>query len=97
MKSNINPQPSLILCLILDVVGCLSFFMPVYNVLFKLLWAPVAALIYFRMFGGRLGFFGGVALFIEETSSIGFMIPTFTITFLAKSKIFSSQPSRAHY
>ncbi len=77
-----KPLPSLRMCLLMDLLGCASYMLPFFGELFDLVWAPVSALIYWRMFGGIKGLFGGSINFLEELLPGFDIIPTFTITWL---------------
>ncbi len=68
--------PSLGMCLLMDLIGSLSVLIPVIG---EVVWAPISALIFWRMFGFRRGFFGGIFSFIEELIPGIDFIPTFTI------------------
>lgn len=96
MKTLSTPNyPTLFTCLVFDFISCIGLFMGQYQSLFKIIWAPIAALLYYRIYGGKVGFFGGATCFLEESSSIGFIIPTFTITWLAKAKALSKNTQAA--
>lgn len=88
--------PTLITCMILDAVSLLGLAMGQYQALFKIIWAPIAALVYFRLHGGKLGFFGGATAFLEESTGFGFIIPTFTITWFAKAKTLAKERQAAY-
>lgn len=75
-----KPLPSLLACLLMDFLGFATFGIPVLGELLDIVWAPVSALIFFRMFGGSKGFFGGIFNFVEELLPGLDFIPTFTIT-----------------
>ncbi len=75
-----KPLPPLALCLLMDMLGCASYAIPFFGELFDLVWAPISALIYWRLFGGVKGLFGGAFNFIEELLPGLDIIPTFTIT-----------------
>jgi hypothetical protein len=77
-----RPLPSLGLCILMDFLGMASFGIPILGELFDLVWAPISGIIYYRMFGGRKGFFGGIFAFLEELLPGTDIIPTFTITWL---------------
>ena len=48
----------------------------------ELIWAPISAFLFWRMFGFRKGFLGGVFSFVEELIPGLDFIPTFTISWL---------------
>lgn len=77
-----KPLPSLAACLLMDFIGYASFAVPFFGEFLDILWAPVSALIFWKMFGFRKGFFGGVFNFIEELLPGLDFIPTFTINWL---------------
>lgn len=72
--------PSLTLCLLMDLLGCASYAVPLLGEVSDVVWAPISALIFYRMFGGPIGGFGGVFNFIEELFPGLDFIPTFTIS-----------------
>lgn len=76
--------PSLKTCIILDVIGCVSYiFLPLGPV-----WAFVSGVIFYFMFGKKFGMLGGVFSFIEELIPGVDFIPTFTIAwFIRKHEI----------
>ena len=71
-----KPLPSLATCLIMDFIGCAVTFIPFIG---EIIWAPISAFLFWRMFGFRKGFLGGVFSFIEEMIPGIDFIPTFTI------------------
>jgi hypothetical protein len=72
--------PSLAACLLMDFLGYATYAVPFFGEFLDILWAPISAIIFFRMFGGTRGFFGGVFNFVEELMPGLDFIPTFTIT-----------------
>ena len=71
-----KPLPSLVSCLVLDFIGSAVIVLPVVG---ELVWAPISAILFWRMFGFRKAFLGGVFSFIEELIPGIDFIPTFTI------------------
>ncbi len=71
--------PSLAICLIMDVIGYSSFGIPVLGEFMDLAWAPISAFMFYKMFGGKMGVFGGGISFLEELLPFTDFIPTFTI------------------
>ena len=72
-------MPSLLTCLLLDAIGSAVILIPVAG---EIIWAPISAFLYWRMFGFRKGFFGGIFSFVEELIPGLDFIPTFTISWL---------------
>ncbi|MEO5947043.1 MAG: hypothetical protein ABIP79_09515 [Chitinophagaceae bacterium] len=79
MNNKEKKVPALAFCVLLDLVGYASFTVPVLGEFADIIWAPMSALIFFRLFGGRMGVFGGAFGFIEELLPFTDFIPTFSI------------------
>jgi hypothetical protein len=77
-----KPLPSLGMCLLMDFLGVAFLAIPFLGPFVEILFAPISAYIYMRMFGGVRGFFGGIFNFIEELIPGLDFIPTFTITWM---------------
>ena len=84
MKTTKVTLPSIGLCIILDLIGMSSFFFPLVGEFTDLIWAPLSALIFNYLFGGRLGKIGGVLSFLEEIFPFTDIIPSFTIGWLIR-------------
>ena len=78
----LQKSPSLIFCIVMDLLGYATYAIPVLGELGDVIWAPLSALIFFRTFGGWRGAFGGIFNFVEEILPGLDFIPTFTITWL---------------
>ncbi len=76
--------PNLSLCIILDMIGCVSYLLPFIGEAEDIVWAPLSGIIYYLMFGKKMGLFGGVFSFLEEISPGLDFIPTFTISWLVR-------------
>ena len=72
-------MPSLVACLLMDAIGSAVILIPVAG---ELIWAPISAFLFWRMFGFRKGFLGGVFSFVEELIPGLDFIPTFTISWI---------------
>lgn len=72
----------LILCLMLDVVGYFSFAIPFIGEFSDIIWAPIAAIISYKMFGEKRGKFTAVSTFAEELLPFTDIIPSFTLFFI---------------
>jgi hypothetical protein len=91
-----RPMPSLLTCLLLDFIGSAVIVVPVLG---ELIWAPISAFLFWRLFGFRKGFLGGIFSFIEELIPGIDFIPTFTIMWCIqyarrKKQNLSIQPMR---
>jgi hypothetical protein len=72
-------QPSLIFCILMDIVGYATYAIPGLGEFADILWAPISSIIFMRTFGGWKGALGGVGNFIEEILPGMDFIPSFTI------------------
>lgn len=79
-KSNKNRD--LVLSLLFDGIGMLSYLIPVLAEFTDLIWAPIAGLLLLRMYKGTVGTVGGIIVFIEELLPGLDFIPTFTLTWI---------------
>lgn len=88
MKEKSLTLPNIGLCIFLDLVGMASYAFPFLAEFSDIVWAPISALIFNRLFGGRLGMIGGVLNFLEELAPFTDVIPSFTIAwFIRKQEI----------
>jgi hypothetical protein len=76
--------PGLWVCIVMDLLGCASYAVPVLGEVSDIVWAPISAFIFYCMFGGKLGAFGGVFNFLEELFPGTDFIPTFTLSWILK-------------
>lgn len=65
-------------CILFDLIGMSSYFIPVAGSFLDLLWAPFASAQMTKMFPGRKGKIAALIVFLEEISMFDF-IPTFTL------------------
>lgn len=75
-------QPSLLFCIIMDLIGCASYAIPFLGEFSDIFWAPISAVIFFVSFGGWKGALGGIGNLIEEILPGTDFIPSFTIMWL---------------
>lgn len=82
-KAEDSKYKKLFLGLLFDVIGMLSFAIPLIGDFTDIIWAPLAAWLMTRMYKGRAGQVAGVLTFLEELC-LGFIdfIPSFTIMWL---------------
>ncbi|UUF12199.1 MULTISPECIES: hypothetical protein [Flavobacterium] len=88
-----NRMSKLIIGLILDGIGMISFSIPLLGEFSDVIWAPIAAIIMTRMYKGRVGKFASVLTFIEEVIPFTDIIPSFTLTWIY-TYFFSSERVR---
>lgn len=84
MTKQKDKQPSLTWCIIFDAIGMLSYLIPAWAETIDIIWAPISAVIFFIMFGGRVGTLGAVLNFLEEIIPFTDFIPTFTIAWFIR-------------
>lgn len=77
-----NKSRDLILSLIFDAIGMLSYLIPLVGWITDVIWAPIAGLILLKMYKGNVGAVGGIVVFIEELLPGFDLIPTFTLTWI---------------
>lgn len=85
-----NKKRNLILGILFDAIGMLSFTIPFVGEFSDVIWAPIAGYLMTTMYKGSVGKVGGVITFLEEILPFSDFIPTFTLTwiynYLIKSK-----------
>lgn len=72
----------LILGIVLDLIGMMSYLIPVVAEFTDIIWAPIAAFTLANMYKGSVGKIGGTVAFIEEIVPGLDFIPTFTLTWI---------------
>lgn len=72
----------LVLGIILDIIGMLSFSIPGAGEFTDVVWAPLSAFLLFKMYKGIEGKVGGILTFVEEIIPGLDIIPSFTITWI---------------
>lgn len=72
----------LLLGLLFDGIGMLSFAIPGVGEFSDLVWAPLAGWLMTRMYKGKIGQAAGVVTFVEELVPGLDVVPTFTIMWL---------------
>ncbi len=76
--------PKLTVCILLDVIGCINYILPFLGEFTDIIWAPVSAIIFNALFGGKIGKIGAIINFIEEIIPFTDIIPTFTIAYFIR-------------
>ena len=75
-----DKKTKLILSLIFDGIGMLSYFVPVFAESLDVIWAPISGLLLVIMYKGSVGKIAGLFGTVEELIPLTDIIPTFTIT-----------------
>ena len=84
LTENKNKLPQLWLCILLDIVGVASYFIPAWGEWIDTIWAPLSAFLFFLLFGGKTGTIGAAITFAEEALPFTDAIPMFTIGYFAR-------------
>jgi hypothetical protein len=82
--NTVEKNPSLVFCIVMDIIGCASFTIPVIGEFSDVIWAPLSAYIFMQSFGGKIGKFGAIFNFLEEAIPFTDIIPSFTIAWFIK-------------
>lgn len=72
----------LLLSLLIDAIGFVSFLIPGIGEFTDVIWAPVSAWLMTKLYKGRAGKVAGVITFVEEALPGTDIIPTFTLMWL---------------
>jgi hypothetical protein len=76
-----KPLPSLVFCLVMDLIGYATYTIPVFGEIGDIFWAPISAFIFWRAFGGWKG---AAFNFMEEALPGLDFIPSFTLMWFMK-------------
>ena len=77
-----NKKRNLILGILFDAIGMLSFTVPFIGEFSDVIWAPIAGYLMTIMYKGTVGKVGGVITFLEEIIPFSDFIPSFTLTWI---------------
>ncbi|MCR4030277.1 MULTISPECIES: hypothetical protein [Flavobacterium] len=77
-----NRMSKLIIGLILDAIGMLTYSVLGFGEIGDIVWAPIAGVIMTRMYKGRVGKVAGFLTFLEEILPFTDIIPSFTLTWI---------------
>lgn len=72
----------LVLGILFDAIGMLSFTIPYIGEFGDVVWAPLAGFLMTKMYEGRVGKVAGVLTFVEEVLPFTDVIPSFTLTWV---------------
>ena len=90
-----NGKPSLLFCVLMDMIGYATYAIPLFGELADIIWAPFSAAIFYASFGGWKGALGGFGNLIEELLPGTDIIPSFTIMWLFTQKQKKNIPAPA--
>lgn len=77
-----NRTRDLILGIIFDGIGMLSFSVPMLGEFSDVVWAPLSGFLMLWMYKGTIGKIAGTVSFLEEIIPFTDVIPTFTLTWI---------------
>ena len=77
-----NKTRDLVLGILFDAIGMLSFTVPFIGEFSDVIWAPLAGFLMTWMYKGTIGKVGGTIAFLEEILPFTDFIPTFTLTWI---------------
>lgn len=72
----------LLLGLLFDGIGMLSFSIPLIGEFSDVVWAPVSGLLMTSMYKGKIGKAAGIFAFLEEIIPMSDFIPSFTMMWI---------------
>ena len=82
ISTDINKTRNLVLGILFDAIGMLSFSIPFIGEFADVVWAPMAGFLMTWMYKGTIGRVAGVIGFVEEILPFSDFIPTFTLTWI---------------
>ena len=77
-----NRIAKLVLGIVFDAIGMLSYVIPGAAEFIDIVWAPIGAILLAKMYKGTVGKIGGIVEFLEEIIPGTDLIPTFTLTWI---------------
>jgi hypothetical protein len=72
----------LLLGVLFDAIGMLSFTIPYIGEFADVVWAPLAGFLMTKMYEGRVGKVAGALTFVEEIIPFTDIVPSFTLTWM---------------
>ncbi len=73
---------NLVLGILFDAIGMISFTIPLLGEFSDVVWAPIAGFLMTWMYKGTVGKVGGIFAFLEEIIPFTDFIPSFTLTWI---------------
>lgn len=85
---------TLLLSILFDGIGLLSYIFPVIGESIDFVWAPIAGFMAYILFGGIWGLMGGIFIFLEELMPLTDIIPSFILLWFIKFVLLESRTKR---
>lgn len=85
-----NKYKKLVIGLLLDALGMVSFIIPGIGEFSDIIWAPMSGWLMTKLYAGKAGKIAGVITFVEEALPGFDVIPTFTLMWFY-TYVFSSK------
>lgn len=70
----------------MDLIGVLTYCIPAMAEWGDVVWAPLSAFVFYKIFGGKTGKVGATISFLEEILPFTDFIPTFTLGYFYDKK-----------
>jgi hypothetical protein len=77
-----NKNRDLVLGILFDLIGMMSFTIPLIGEFSDVVWAPVSGFLMVRMYKGTAGKVAGIFSFLEEILPFTDVIPSFTLMWI---------------
>ena len=81
-ESATQKKKLLIFGIVFDLIGMLSFSIPLIGEFSDVVWAPLAGFLMTWMYKGKVGKIAGIFTFLEEIIPFTDIIPSFTLTWI---------------
>jgi hypothetical protein len=78
----LSKNNKLILGIVFDAIGMLSFTIPLIGDFSDIVWAPLAGFLMTKMYTGKTGRVGGILTFVEEIFPFTDVVPSFTLAWV---------------
>ncbi|TNJ43077.1 hypothetical protein KFZ70_11650 [Tamlana fucoidanivorans] len=72
----------LLIGILLDAIGCVSYIIPGIGEFVDIIWAPIAGWLMTKLYEGKSGKVAGIVAFVEEAVPGLDIIPTFTLMWI---------------
>lgn len=76
---------ALVIGLVMDIIGYAGFAFPGYGEWSDIVWAPLSAFLFYRLYGSRFGLLGTSLHFFEELLPFTDIIPFYCIAWMVQT------------